>query len=193
MPGMEGAGGRDVHPNSTHGVLIRVYPINSYIGDDPNYEEGPNGPGLTGIGRVIIAVRDLEQAIATYGERFAMDVAQPALDEARGVRSAICTPPSGGVIELVAVDNADSAFAHSIEGFLATKGEGLYALILHSNDLQKTEKALGARGLDVSEVPDLKGTLEIDRDAMFGTRFWIEHSAWRRAHDHDGHAGAWLF
>ena len=29
LPRMEGAGGRDVHPNSTHGVLVRVYPTNS--------------------------------------------------------------------------------------------------------------------------------------------------------------------
>ena len=35
LPLMAGAGGRDVHPNSTHGVLIRVYPVNSFQGEDP--------------------------------------------------------------------------------------------------------------------------------------------------------------
>lgn len=176
LPKMEGAGGRDVHPNSTHGVLIRVYPINSYIGDDPNYEEGPDAPGLTGIGRVIIAVRDLDQAIATFGEKFAMDISEPAFDAERGVHCALCTPPSGGVIELVASGKADTDFARSIESFLAARGEGMFALILGSNDLQQTRKALGARGLGVSEVPGLTSVLEIDLDAMFGTRFWIEQS-----------------
>ena len=30
LPLMPGADGRDVHPNSTHGVLIRVYPTDSF-------------------------------------------------------------------------------------------------------------------------------------------------------------------
>ena len=30
MPLMPGAFGRDVHPSSTHGVLIRVYPVDSF-------------------------------------------------------------------------------------------------------------------------------------------------------------------
>ena len=81
------------------------------------------------------------------------------------------------MIELVAVQNTENIFAHSVEGFLATKGEGLYALILGSNDLKQTRKALGARGLGVSEVPGLTRVLEMDPDAMFGTRFWIEQSA----------------
>lgn len=176
LPRMERAGGRDVHPNSTHGVLIRVYPTGSYVGEDPDYNEGPNSPGLTGIGRVIIAVRDLDQAIATYGTKFAMEISEPVADAERGVRCALCTPPSGGVIELVAVEDAESAFARPIEAFLATKGEGMYALILRSSDLKQTRKALGARGLDVSEAPGLADVLELDRQAMFGTRFWIEQS-----------------
>lgn len=174
LPRMEGAGGRDIHPGSTHGVLIRVYPIDSFVGEDPNYTEGPDAPGLTGIQRVVIAVRDLDAAIKVYGEKFAMDISQPALDEERGVRFAVCTPPSGGVIELVTPAHGDTLFARSIESFLATKGEGMYALILGSRDLQQTRKALGISGARFSEVDGLTGTLELDSDAMFGTRFWIE-------------------
>jgi len=35
LPLMAGAGGRDIHPASTHGVLIRVYPVNSFTGEAP--------------------------------------------------------------------------------------------------------------------------------------------------------------
>lgn len=174
LPRMEGAGGRDIHPGSTHGVLIRVYPVDSFIGEDTGFTEGPDAPGLTGIQRVLIAVRDLDAAIKAYGEKFAMDVSRPTLDEERGVRFAVCTPPSGGVIELVTPEHSDTPFARAIESFLATKGEGMYALILGSRDLQQTRKALGISGLGFSEVDGLSGTLELDRGAMFGTLFWIE-------------------
>lgn len=174
LPRMEGAGGRDVHPNSTHGVLIRVYPVDSFVGEDPDYNEGPDAPRLTGIKRVIIAVRDLNQAMVAYGEKFAMPVSEPTVDTERGVRCATCTPPSGGVIELVTPDNNDMSFARSIESFLATKGEGMYALILTSRDLQQTQNALGARGIALNPVEGLTNVLELDTNAMFGTRFWIE-------------------
>lgn len=174
---MEGAGGRDVHPNSTHGVLIRVYPIASYVGKDPDYVAAPDGPGLTGIKRAIIAVKDLDAAIATYRTKFAIDVSEAQIDEARGVRSAICTPPAGGVIELMAVSSTETPFAQALERFLTTKGEGLYALILGSKDQNKTVAALAAKSVGVSPVSGLDHMLEIDPDVMFGTRFWIEETA----------------
>jgi catechol 2,3-dioxygenase-like lactoylglutathione lyase family enzyme len=173
LPRMEGAGGRDVHPNSTHGVLIRVYPTDSFTGRDPDHLEGPNPPGLTGIVRVLIAVRDLDAAVASYGEKLALEVSEPVEDRERGVRSAICTPPSGGVIELVAVCDPDRVFAQSIERFLAERGEGAYALVLHSRDLQQTAEALAARGVRVSGVEGSKSILEIDRSVTSGARFWI--------------------
>ena len=33
LPPMKGAAGRDLHPSSTHGVLIRVYPVDSFQGE----------------------------------------------------------------------------------------------------------------------------------------------------------------
>jgi catechol 2,3-dioxygenase-like lactoylglutathione lyase family enzyme len=171
---MEGAGGRDVHPNSAHGVLIRVYPVASYVGKAPDYVASPDGPGLTGIRRAIIAVKDLDAAIATYGTKFAMEVSEADTDEKRGVRSAICTPPAGGVIELMAVSNPGPPLAQALKRFLGARGEGLYVLILGSNDQKKTVAALAAKGVGVAPVAGLDQMLEIDPDVMFGTRFWIE-------------------
>jgi catechol 2,3-dioxygenase-like lactoylglutathione lyase family enzyme len=175
LPKMEGAGGRDIHPNSTHGVLIRVYPIDSFIGCDPNYTEETSSPGLTGIKRVVIAVHDIEKAINTYGVKFAMDISSPVSDIERGVRVAICTPRAGGIIELVAVENSLQAFGGLINNFLNTQGEGIFALILHSQNLEVTAKALRVRGLTVASPAGLDSVLEIDTGLMCGARFWFEN------------------
>ena len=173
MPLMDGAGGRDVHPNSTHGVLVRVYPIDSFSGPNVDPAEGPQPTGLTGINRVIIAVKDLEAAADTYGRKFALEASQPVEDSARGVSSVICTPPSGGIIELVTVDDPSKTFAASIDSFIATKGEGMYALVLGTDDVQQTATALSANGMKTANVPGLENTLQLDAEATFGARFFV--------------------
>ena len=173
LPLMEGAGGRDVHPNSTHGVLVRVYPIDSFSGPYVDPEEGPEPTGLTGINRVIIVVNDIEAAADTYGRKFALEVSQPVQDSERGVSSVICTPPSGGDIELVAVDDSSKTFAASVERFIATNGEGMYALVLGTDDLQQTATALAANDMKTTKVPGLENTLQLDAGATFGACFFV--------------------
>jgi len=174
LPLMAGAGGRDVHPNSTHGVLIRVYPVNSFQGEDSGSSDAADSPGLSGIKRVIIAVYDLDHAVTVYGDMFAMDIGEPSVDANRGVRSAICKPPSGGVIELVSVEDPQQPFAKSIAEFLDTNREGMYALVLQSHDLQMTAQALAARGLETSAATDSAEVLEVDRTSAFGALLRIE-------------------
>ncbi|MDH3643127.1 MAG: VOC family protein [Gammaproteobacteria bacterium] len=175
LPLMAGAGGRDVHPNSTHGVLIRVYPANSYAGpaDVPPAADS-NPTGLSGIARVIIAVNDLDHAARVYGQQFQMPTNEITTDTERGVRAAICHPPSGGAIELVSVDNPSRPFANSIQAFLDGGREGMYALVLQSNDLDASARALAARGVAVSASADSPDVLEIDRAATFGALLRIE-------------------
>lgn len=174
LPLMAGAGGRDVHPNSTHGVLIRVYPVNSFRGRATAREENTDAPGLSGIARVMVAVQDLEHAVSVYGEQFALNIAEPTVDAKRGVRSAICTPPSGGVIELVSVYDRTQPFAESVAEFLQSRGEGMYALVLQSRDLQKAVRNLAARGIEVHAVAGSPDILEIERASTFGARMWVE-------------------
>lgn len=173
LPTMKGAAGRDIHPSSTHGVLIRVYPTNSFSGPYPDPVDDENATGLTGIKRVIIAVRDAHQAADTYGRKFALTVSQPVLDAERGVQSATCVPPTGGEIELVAARDTERPFADAIDQFVATRGEGMYALVLSTDDLARTQKALAARGVTCTEVAGVADTLEVDTDATFGGRFWV--------------------
>jgi hypothetical protein len=177
LPLMEGASGRDVHPNSTHGVLIRVYPVDSFAGYEGIGPTSPeDNPELSGIVRVIIAVEDLERAVDVYGARFAIDVdmGSPSLDAERGVQKAICTPASGGVIELVSVQDSKRPFARSVREFLDRDREGMFAVVLQSRDLQASQHALLARGVEVAPSDESPDILEIERGATFGVRVRIE-------------------
>ena len=138
LPTMPGASGRDVHPNSTHGVLIRVYPVNSFAG-----ETSASRSGLSGIMRAIVAVRDLDHARRVYETGFGLACDAPQDDDSRGVRGFVCRPPSGGVIEFVSPNGADHPFAHEVADFLDGR-EGLYALVLRGNEPQSVT-VCGAR------------------------------------------------
>ncbi len=174
LPLMAGAGGRDVHPNSTHGVLVRVYPVDSFEGPPGAGADEAAAPGLSGIARVVIAVHDLDHAATVYGNKFAIDTGEPSVDPEQGVRSVICNPPSGGAIELVSVIDPDRPFARSISDFLDKNREGMFALVLQSQDPRDAATTLAARGLDVRVSSDSPEVLEVDRASMFGALVRIE-------------------
>jgi catechol 2,3-dioxygenase-like lactoylglutathione lyase family enzyme len=174
MPLMPGAFGRDVHPSSTHGVLIRVYPVNSFVSDYRAPIGERDGQWVTGIKRVIIAVKDIDCAIEIYGTQFNMTMEATEIDVERGVYTAICRPEEGGVIELVAVDDSSRPFAKAVAEFLQKKREGMYALVLHASDISATQKMLVDRGLKVRACADSPGVLEVDQEATFGALLRIE-------------------
>ena len=90
LPRMAGAGGRDVHPNSTEGVLIRVYPVNSFTG-----ERSASTSGLTGIMRVVVAVRDLDRARRVYHAGFGL-ACDAAYDDGSRGRAWVHLPTARG-------------------------------------------------------------------------------------------------
>ena len=169
LPLMAGAGGRDIHPNSTHGVLIRVYPVNSFQGQKEQTDETLS---LSGITQVMIAVRDIDQAVAVYGTKLGMPIDPVIANEERGVKSALCHPPTGGMIELVSVANNNQTFAKSIETFLQSRGEGMFALVLETQNCHKTAEVLSQRGLTIATVTD--EAIEIAPVDTFGALIRIE-------------------
>lgn len=173
MPLMPGAFGRDVHPNSTHGVLIRVYPVDSFKG---RYQGEPDrrAPQLSGIVRVIVAVADIERAATTYGTGFGLAVDPIIEDRERGVAVAHCHPPKGGIMELVAVRDESRPFAQAIARHLREDREGMYALVLQSPDLQATAASLRGHGVGVHPAADDPAVLEIPRADAFGALIRIE-------------------
>ena len=173
LPLMAGAGGRDVHPRSTHGVLIRIYPNQSFQATPDQMQHlEERGLGLSGISRVILAVHDLEHAVEVYGRQFGMETDAPVLDEARGLLFATCRPPSGGVIELVAVADRAQPVADAVAVQLETRGEGMHALVLDSEDPAGVAASLAERG--VPAVTDESGRVVCE--GLFGTRILIEAS-----------------
>jgi catechol 2,3-dioxygenase-like lactoylglutathione lyase family enzyme len=171
LPLMAGAGGRDVHPNSTHGVLIRVYPVKSYDRKAP--PGTPAGP-LSGVRRVIIAVKDLPAAARAYGERLGIAADAPETDAARGVERVLVRPPTGGTIELVSVRDRTRPFAAAIGAHLDANPEGMYALVLHAPDPRGLLESLKASGLDARVAADADDVVEIGRGSAFGALLRIE-------------------
>ena len=139
LPLMEGASGRDVHPNSTHGVLIRVYPTNSFAG-----ATSPSRSGLSGIMRTVVAVRDLRHARTVYETGLGLACDAEHDDESRGVRGFLCRPPAGGAIEFVTPTDLHRPFASEVATFLKDR-EGLYALTLHAEEPRQPITIFGAR------------------------------------------------
>jgi hypothetical protein len=163
MPLMPGAGGRDVHPRSTHGVLVRVYPNDSATTGDV---AGSGDLGLSGIMRVVVATGDASLAATAYGEGFGLPVGPVVDDAARGVRVVECRPPKGGVIELVSVLDPSRPFAQAIAGSVKERHGGLFALVLQAPDPGRVLARLAELGCRSSESA-------VDEATICGTRFVI--------------------
>jgi catechol 2,3-dioxygenase-like lactoylglutathione lyase family enzyme len=164
LPLMAGAGGRDVHPRSTHGVLIRVYPDNS-VTTGP-YES--QAPGLSGITRVIVATADASIAAHAYESGLGLEVVADARhDEERGVMSVQCKAPKGGVIELVSPVATDNVFAQDIDRCVKEDHGGMYALVLGAGDPEGAAAMLRDRGIATRATPT-------PHFLAYGARFLIE-------------------
>ncbi|MEZ5232654.1 MAG: VOC family protein [Acidimicrobiales bacterium] len=162
LPLMAGAGGRDVHPRSTAGVLIRVYPDGSVADPGPQ----PLGvPGLSGITRAIVATADATAAAMAYGHGFGLAVDPPVTDDERGVQVVRCRPPKGGVIELVSAVDPLPALRRRDRAF--RQAGRLYALVLEADDPAAATALLRDRGVPLSDGP-------VPALTVFGTRFLLD-------------------
>lgn len=166
LPLMAGAGGRDIHPRSTHGVLIRVYPTDSFTGQAPRRDQAL---ALSGVARVMIAVNDVQQAVAVYGAGLGLAVSAETVDGERGLRSVLCRPPAGGVIELVSVADGGKPVGSAVAERLAERGEGLFALVLQADDPARARAVLAERDVPVTAAGE-----ETQTTHAFGARIYIE-------------------
>jgi hypothetical protein len=161
LPLMPGAGGRDVHPRSTHGVLVRVYPNDSAQTGDV---AGTGDLGLSGIVKVVVATADASLAATAYGEGFGLDVGPVIDDRERGVSVVECRPPKGGTIELVSAADTSKPFARDIERTVKEQHGGMYALVLRAQDPGQVRARLTGAGFAVSP----------DKATIYGATFLIE-------------------
>lgn len=171
LPRMAGAGGRDLHPASTHGVLVRVYPMDSFQGEPP--PGSPPSP-LSGVQRVQVAVRDLDRACATWGHGLGLAVDSPGHDDALGLARARVRAPRGATVELLAVRDAARPGGAALAAHLAARGEGLYALALQVRDDAALRERLQAAGLATTVPADAPDTLELPAAALAGARLRLQ-------------------
>ena len=184
MPLTEDAGGRDIHPKNTHGVLIRIYPSAMAADLERELAQGL-GPisvrtsraQLTGISRVIVAVRDVDDAVAVYRDRLGIPTRLEGAESAGGARGAVCTPPSGGQIELRSRVDEREGPGRELAASSRERGEGMYALVLESADPEATVKALRANGIDPRRSTGDPARWEIDAASVHGARVRIEPSS----------------
>ena len=165
LPLMAGAGGRDVHPKSTHGVLIRVYPTGS-VAQPSDPVSGP--PHLTGIVRALLAVRNLAAATHAWGHGLGLSAGAVEADADRGVQSVPLRPPWGATVELVTPHDTTRLVASEIERHLGSQGEGLVALVLETPDVAAASDALRSEGIEVIDGP-LGAEVR-----LFGARFVLQ-------------------
>jgi catechol 2,3-dioxygenase-like lactoylglutathione lyase family enzyme len=142
-------------------VQIRVYPVDSFKAASHSIQHNASRAlGLSGVARVVIAVRDLERALEVYGHRLALEAVEPRPDPRRGVVAALCAAPAGGRIELVAPVDPSQPFAAAIAERLERVGEGMFALVLQAPDPRAARRALAERG--------------IEPENLFGARILLE-------------------
>jgi methylmalonyl-CoA/ethylmalonyl-CoA epimerase len=114
---------------------------------------------IVGIDHVGIAVADLDEAIAWYGEAFGLRATHTEVNEEQGVREAMLSPGEGGsdtttAIQLLAPLRPDSAIAK----FLDRNGPGIQQLAYRVVDIEATSDALRAQGKRLLYPEPRRGT-----------------------------------
>ena len=110
---------------------------------------------VVGIDHVGIAVADLDEAIAWYGETFGLEATHTEVNEEQGVREAMLTAGDGGAaIQLLAPLRPDSA----IGKFLDRNGPGIQQMAYRVVDIEATSEALRAQGKRLLYPEPRRGT-----------------------------------
>ncbi len=110
---------------------------------------------FTAIDHVGVAVPDLDEAIATYTEKFGMVVLHEETNEEQGVREAMVgVGDSGSCIQLLAPLDETSTIAK----FLDRNGPGLQQLAYRVDDVEQVSAVLRERGLRLLYDAPKRGT-----------------------------------
>jgi methylmalonyl-CoA/ethylmalonyl-CoA epimerase len=117
---------------------------------------------LRGVHHVGIAVRDLEQAIATWERLFGARVEHRDSLDSQGV-DAVSLLVGDGRIELVAPTGEDTPVGR----FLARRGPGMHHVALEAHDVDEAVRELAAAGVHLID--------ETPRRGLFGLQVAFVH------------------
>jgi methylmalonyl-CoA epimerase len=107
---------------------------------------------VTGIHHVAVAVRDLDEAIATYGRLFGAELEHRDTLEEQGVEAA-AVRVGGSRIELLAATGDDTPVGR----FLARRGPGMHHVAYEVDDLEAQIAALDEQGVELIDQEPRRG------------------------------------
>ena len=103
---------------------------------------------ITGTDHMVIAVRDIEDGIRNWRDRFGLTLSHAADLADVGIRQAFFTLEDNTFIELVAPVGEESPLADVLE----SRGEGIHILALKVDNLEEKVAALQAQGVRLTGV-----------------------------------------
>jgi methylmalonyl-CoA/ethylmalonyl-CoA epimerase len=110
---------------------------------------------LTAIDHVGIAVPDLDDAIAFYGEKFGLRLVHEETNEEQGVREAmLAVGDSGSCIQLLAPLSPESTIAK----FLDRSGQGVQQVAYRVRDIHEASAAMRDAGMRLLYDEPRRGT-----------------------------------
>jgi methylmalonyl-CoA/ethylmalonyl-CoA epimerase len=107
---------------------------------------------VKGIHHVAVAVRDLDEAIATYGRLFGAELEHRDTVSEQGVEAA-AVRVGDSRIELLAATGADTPVGR----FLARRGPGMHHVAYEVDDLDAQLDALDAQGVELIDREPRRG------------------------------------
>jgi methylmalonyl-CoA epimerase len=131
-----------LHPAATKGVLVE-------FATPPKGQHQPAGGGpVRGFDHLVVAVRDLDEGVKTWGENYGFPLTSRGEISGLGIRNANLTVGSGkAFVELVSPLGAETP----VGKFMAERGEGMYLISLEVDGLDGAVAALREKGLRVGD------------------------------------------
>lgn len=104
---------------------------------------------IQGITQIVIAVKNLEEAIKSY-EALGFEITRRSTNDSLGINQAFVHMGDGTEIELAQPFDADSAVGRGLE----RKGEGVYMVSVEVDDVQAVAKQMKDNGVQLIENGD---------------------------------------
>ena len=101
-----------------------------------------------GVDHLVIRVEDIDEGIATWRDKFGVELERTAESEALGIKQTFFQLDTGGFIEIVAPTNDQSAVGRAV----ASRGEGIHTVALEVDDVDATVKHLEANDVQLIGV-----------------------------------------
>lgn len=135
-----------VHPASANGMFIqltqRVWPDNP---EATVVRTSHPDAAYRWLDHIVIAVRNLDQAVANYRDTLGFRLERTAVSQAMGIKQAFFAMEDGHFIELAEPLGADTPIGRALQ----RRGEGAYLICLAVRDMAQRVQALKANGVQL--------------------------------------------